>query len=184
VKPGREAALLEAGEAATLGECSVAEGEYLTASGMSDCSYGGCYFHSQSPAFVFPLYPIIRSPRKQNRLQARLRQSRVAFAAPALDPFRLLLISLAGFEYLHEENRVLREQLGGKTHSPIHLDPQAPPTSCAPAQRSRPDRRGHRCGLKPPPAGAPCLPTYRRSREPPPSPLIAARAWPKAMASP
>ena len=41
----------------------------------------------------------------------------------ALDPFRLLLISLAGFlnqqqhdaiEYLHEENRVLREQLGGK----------------------------------------------------------------------
>jgi putative transposase len=40
-----------------------------------------------------------------------------------LDPFRLLLISLAGFlnqqqqdaiEYLHEENRVLREQLGGK----------------------------------------------------------------------
>lgn len=42
---------------------------------------------------------------------------------PALDPFRLLLISLAGFlnqqqqdviEYLHEENRVLREQLGGK----------------------------------------------------------------------
>jgi hypothetical protein len=41
----------------------------------------------------------------------------------ALDPFRLLLISLAGFlnqqqqdviEYLHEENRILREQLGGK----------------------------------------------------------------------
>jgi len=41
----------------------------------------------------------------------------------ALDPFRLLLISLAGFlnqqqqdviEYLHEENRVLREQLGGR----------------------------------------------------------------------
>jgi hypothetical protein len=41
----------------------------------------------------------------------------------ALDPFRLMLISLAGFlnqrqedviEYLHEENRVLREQLGGK----------------------------------------------------------------------
>src|SRR5713101_423571 len=41
----------------------------------------------------------------------------------ALDPFRLLLISLAGFlnqrqhdviEYLHEENRVLREQLGSK----------------------------------------------------------------------
>ena len=41
----------------------------------------------------------------------------------ALDPFRLLLISLAGFlnqrqqdviEYLREENRVLREQLGGK----------------------------------------------------------------------
>jgi len=41
----------------------------------------------------------------------------------ALDPFRLLLIFLAGFlnqqqqdliEYLHEENRVLREQLGGK----------------------------------------------------------------------
>ena len=41
----------------------------------------------------------------------------------ALDPFRLLLISLAGFlnqrqqdviEFLHEENRVLREQLGGK----------------------------------------------------------------------
>jgi hypothetical protein len=40
----------------------------------------------------------------------------------ALDPFRLLLISLAGFlnqrqqdviKYLHEENRVLREQLGG-----------------------------------------------------------------------
>src|SRR5215469_7728213 len=42
---------------------------------------------------------------------------------PALDPFRLLLISLAGWlnqsqheviEYLQEENRVLREQLGGK----------------------------------------------------------------------
>jgi putative transposase len=41
----------------------------------------------------------------------------------ALDPFRLLLISLAGWlnqrqqdviEYLQEENRVLREQLGGK----------------------------------------------------------------------
>jgi len=41
----------------------------------------------------------------------------------ALDPLRLLLISLAGFlneqqqdliEYLHEEDRVLREQLGGK----------------------------------------------------------------------
>ena len=41
----------------------------------------------------------------------------------ALDPFRLLLISLAGFlnqqqqdviEYLQEENRVLREQLAGK----------------------------------------------------------------------
>ena len=40
-----------------------------------------------------------------------------------LDPFRLLLISFAGFlnqqqqeviEYLHEENRTLREQLGGK----------------------------------------------------------------------
>src|SRR6516165_406705 len=41
----------------------------------------------------------------------------------ALDPFRLLLISLAGWvnqrqqdviDYLQEENRVLREQLGGK----------------------------------------------------------------------
>ena len=41
----------------------------------------------------------------------------------AMDPFRLLLISLAGWlnqrqqealDYLHEENRVLREQLGGK----------------------------------------------------------------------
>ena len=41
----------------------------------------------------------------------------------AFDPFRLLLISLAGWlnerqqdviEYLQEENRVLREQLGGK----------------------------------------------------------------------
>ena len=41
----------------------------------------------------------------------------------ALDPFRLVLISLAGWfnqqqqaviEYLQEENRVLREQLGGK----------------------------------------------------------------------
>ena len=41
----------------------------------------------------------------------------------ALDPFRLLLISLAGWlnqrqqdviEYLQKENRVLREQLGGK----------------------------------------------------------------------
>src|ERR1700684_2537120 len=41
----------------------------------------------------------------------------------ALDHFRLLLISLTGFlnqeqqdviEYLHEENRVLREQLAGK----------------------------------------------------------------------
>jgi putative transposase len=41
----------------------------------------------------------------------------------ALDPFRLLLVSLAGFlnqqqqdfiEHLHEENRVLREHLGGK----------------------------------------------------------------------
>ena len=41
----------------------------------------------------------------------------------ALDPFRLLPISLAGFlnqqqqdaiDYLHEENRVLREHLGGK----------------------------------------------------------------------
>jgi putative transposase len=40
-----------------------------------------------------------------------------------LDPFRLLLVSLAGFlnqqqqdviEYLHEENRILGEQLGGK----------------------------------------------------------------------
>ena len=40
-----------------------------------------------------------------------------------LDPFRLLLISIAGFlnqqqqdviEYLQEENRVLREHLGGK----------------------------------------------------------------------
>jgi hypothetical protein len=42
---------------------------------------------------------------------------------PAFDPFRLLLISLAGWlnqqqqealDYLQEENRVLREQLGGK----------------------------------------------------------------------
>ena len=41
----------------------------------------------------------------------------------ALDPFRLLLISLAGWlnqqqqeaiDYLQQENRVLREQLGGK----------------------------------------------------------------------
>ena len=41
----------------------------------------------------------------------------------ALDPFRLLLISLAAWlnqrqqdviDYLQEENRVLREQLGGK----------------------------------------------------------------------
>ena len=41
----------------------------------------------------------------------------------ALDPFRLLLISLAGFlnqqqqdviEYLQQENLVLREQLGGR----------------------------------------------------------------------
>ena len=40
-----------------------------------------------------------------------------------LDPFRLLLISLAGYlnqqqqqviDYLQEENRVLREQLGSK----------------------------------------------------------------------
>jgi hypothetical protein len=40
-----------------------------------------------------------------------------------LDPFRFLLISLAGLmnqrqlnaiDYLREENRVLREQLGGK----------------------------------------------------------------------
>jgi hypothetical protein len=40
-----------------------------------------------------------------------------------LDPFRLLLIRLAGWsnerqqdviDYLQEENRVLREQLGGK----------------------------------------------------------------------
>src|SRR6516162_3539027 len=42
---------------------------------------------------------------------------------PALDPFRLLLISLAGWlnqrqqgviDYLQEENRILREQLGDK----------------------------------------------------------------------
>ena len=42
---------------------------------------------------------------------------------PALDPFRLLLISLAGWlnqqqqdiiDYLQEENRVLREQLGDR----------------------------------------------------------------------
>jgi hypothetical protein len=42
---------------------------------------------------------------------------------PTLDPFRLLLISLAGWmnqqqadviDYLQEENRVLREQLGNK----------------------------------------------------------------------
>src|SRR5215471_16697975 len=42
---------------------------------------------------------------------------------PALDPFRLLLVSLAGWlnqhqqdviDYLLEENRVFREQLGGK----------------------------------------------------------------------
>ena len=42
---------------------------------------------------------------------------------PALDPFRLLLISLAGWlnqrqqdviDYLQEENRILREPLGGK----------------------------------------------------------------------
>lgn len=42
---------------------------------------------------------------------------------PALDPFRLLLISLAGWlnqhqqaiiDYLQQENVVLREQLGGK----------------------------------------------------------------------
>jgi hypothetical protein len=41
----------------------------------------------------------------------------------ALDPFRFLLIALAGWmnhrqlhviEYLREENRVLREQLGGR----------------------------------------------------------------------
>jgi len=43
--------------------------------------------------------------------------------SPTLDPFRLLLISLAGWvkqhqreviDYLEEENRVLREQLGNK----------------------------------------------------------------------
>jgi hypothetical protein len=42
---------------------------------------------------------------------------------PTLDPFRLLLISLAGYlnqqqqdlvDYLREENRVLRQQLGSK----------------------------------------------------------------------
>jgi len=42
---------------------------------------------------------------------------------PALGPFRLLLISLAGWlskqqqyviDYLQEENRVLREQIGGR----------------------------------------------------------------------
>src|ERR1051326_1565975 len=42
---------------------------------------------------------------------------------PTLDPFRLLLISLAGYlnqqqqdviDYLQEENRVLREQVGSK----------------------------------------------------------------------
>ena len=47
---------------------------------------------------------------------------------PALDPFRLLLISLAGWlnqpqpdvlDYLQEENRVLREQLGGRR---LHLN--------------------------------------------------------------
>jgi hypothetical protein len=41
---------------------------------------------------------------------------------PVLDPFRFVLISLAGWinqqqqfaiDYLREENRVLREQLGG-----------------------------------------------------------------------
>ena len=46
----------------------------------------------------------------------------------ALDPFRLLLISLAGWlnqrqqealDYLQEENRVLREQLGAKR---LHFD--------------------------------------------------------------
>ena len=42
---------------------------------------------------------------------------------PTLDPFRLLLVSLAGWlnqrqqdaiDYLQEENRVLRKQLGGQ----------------------------------------------------------------------
>src|SRR5262249_50227237 len=46
-----------------------------------------------------------------------------ALNGPAFDPFRLLLISLAGWlnqhkqdviDYLQEENHVLREQLGGK----------------------------------------------------------------------
>jgi hypothetical protein len=45
----------------------------------------------------------------------------------AIDPFRLLLISLAGWlnqrqqdviDYLQQENRVLREQLGGKRQCP------------------------------------------------------------------
>jgi hypothetical protein len=45
----------------------------------------------------------------------------------AIDPFRLLLISLAGWlnqrqqdviDFLQEENRVLREQLGGKQCGP------------------------------------------------------------------
>ena len=44
-----------------------------------------------------------------------------------LDPFRFLLIAVAGWmnqhqlqviDYLGEENRVLREQLGGPTRSP------------------------------------------------------------------
>ena len=48
--------------------------------------------------------------------------------AKTLDPFRLLLITLAGWmnhqqqqviDYLHEENRVLREQLGTR---PLRFD--------------------------------------------------------------
>src|SRR5215831_17337889 len=83
--------------------------------------------------------PNIRSLREQNGLEARLARDlarRLAVASRcydgmmrlALDPCRLLLISLAGWlnqrqqdviDYLQEENRVLREQLGGRR---LHLN--------------------------------------------------------------
>ena len=62
----------------------------------------------------------------------------------ALDPFRLLLICLAGWlnqreqdviDFLQEENRVLREQLGGKR---LHFNDD---------QRATPGGQGQEIGL-------------------------------------
>ena len=83
----------------------------------SDVLYREC---ASGQRMVRKPYPF---PSRKFPGRKRLRRATIGFTPRVLDPFRFLLITLAGcmnqrqlqmIDYLREENRVLREQLGGR----------------------------------------------------------------------